>query len=573
MGRVVQFLNIILLVLIIYFAMIYQYKREGFEEANTLVNPLEYPNGIAIKESGTGRYLMQNDDGFLTFTGLKLSTEYDSASDKQIDKCKFTLTRVGSSSPPRYKIKSYGHQLGQAGGNDLYWKDIGSGASNEFLQKIKAVGSFDDASLFTFALVQAEGTSDSPHVVVENDGVKLANNKYALAKINESGRGELFMFNIYIEHYVPTYIQTKDGDFNSVIGPSGIKAKQIYNCANGNGNSNLVGEFSVNNSLQCSRKCIESGNCNHYVYNYLQPPGDNNCSLYNNCTGNNLILNYNVRNNNDRGIIMNKVSASQNTNIVDKQQQELINSRLQTYDDSMQLMDENIKLMDQIKEKVNEINNMEIRGETNAYDHVINHDNVVDAINDPKNLSTLQYNIKNYIQKSTVTNLEQQLAELERLNEIKSRTGSLAEAQEINEIKSIQNVNNARSLNVYLPDDISRTDKENHEYMIFGNGKCLSYNNDGVKTGEYKFVDCNRRDNNQLFKIDKIGSSLAYNNKVANPINKIDSARFETLGFYAVSPKGDAKQCMTLNDDGLVIQPCDLDSEQRYQVSDKIVSC
>jgi hypothetical protein len=239
----------------------------------------------------------------------------------------------------------------------------------------------------------------------------------------------------------------------------------------------------------------------------------------------------------------------------------------------MKLMDENIKLMDNIKEKVQDINNMEIRGETNAYDHVINHNQVVNVIHDPKNLSTLNYNIKNYIQKSTVTNLEQQLAELERLNEIKSRTGSLAEEKEINEIKSIQNVSNTRSLNVYLPDDISRNDKPNHEYMVFGNGKCLSYNANGNKVGEYDFVDCNRRDNNQLFKIDKINGTLAYNNKVSNPINKIDSSRFEILGFYTVSPKGDEKQCMTLNEDGLVIQPCDLNSEQRYYVSDNIVSC
>jgi len=204
---------------------------------------------------------------------------------------------------------------------------------------------------------------------------------------------------------------------------------------------------------------------------------------------------------------------------------------------------------------------------------VSNYNNVVDSINDPDNLSTLQHNIKNYIKKSTVINLEQQLAELEKLNEMKARTGSLTEAQVVNEIKSVQNVNNSESLNVYLPSDIDRADKSKHEYMVFGNGKCLSYDKDGKKTKEYEFVDCNRRDNEQLFKIDKINGTLAYNNKVASPINRIDSTKFETLGFYTVSPKGNDKQCMTLNDNGLVIQPCDLNSEQRYHVSDKVVSC
>lgn len=599
MGKVVQFLSIILLILIIYFAMIYQNKREGFyedltppppqpqpgiitttttttttptttiPETQAVVNPLEYPGGIAIKQSSTGRYLMQNDDGSLTFTGLRLSSEFDIVANKQLDKCKFTLTQVGTTTPPRYKIKSNGHKLGQSGGNELYWKSAGTGASATFISKVRANSSFDDADLFTLTIINVAGDSTNNHIVISTDGVELANNTYKVAKLKADGSEDFNLANIYVEHYIPTYLKTKDGDFSSTIGPNGIKGKQIYNCVRG---PNLVDELRVNNSAQCSRKCVESGNCNHFVYNYLRPRGKNNCSLYENCTGDNLVLDYDVRNNNNRGIIMNNVGMNSLQRATNQQQQELINSRLQTYDDSMQLMDENIKLMDKIKEKVEEINDMEIRGDSNAYDHVMNHNNVVGAINDPQNLSTLRHNIKTYIQKSTITNLEEQLAELEKLNEIKARTGSLSNEKAINEIKSIQNVNNARSLNVYLPDDIPKNDKSKHEYMVFANGKCLSYDKDG-KAQEYDFVDCNRRDDKQLFKIDKVGGTLAFNNKVANPIHKIDSTQFETLGFYAVSPKEDDKQCMTLNDDGLVIRPCDLNSEQRYHVSDNIVSC
>ena len=597
MGRLVQILSIVLLVLIIYCAMIYQNKYEKFttttptinilsttptttptttstiSETHAVVNPLEFDGGIAIRDSVTGRYLMQNDDGTLSFTGLRLSSEFDLVTNRQIDKCKFTLTQSRSTTPPRYKIKASGYKLGQVNDNDLYLKDIGSEASNIFLQKIKANGSLDNASLFTITISQVVGSQINPHLIIGTNGVELADNKYIIAKLSDTGTTEFTLTDIHIEHYIPTYLKTKDGDFNSTIGPNGLKGKQIYNCAKGLMNKNLVAELHVNNSAQCSRKCVESGNCNHYIYNYLRPRGNDNCSLYEKCSGNDLILDYDVKNNNDRGILMNKAGINSMKATANKKQQQLINSRLQTYDDSIELMDKNTKLMDQIKEKVNEINNMELRGETNAYNHVVNHDNIIGAINDPKNLSTLKHNITNYIQKSTVDNLEQQLSELERLNEIKARTGSLAEEKKNDEIKSIQNVNNSKSLNVYLPDDIPKNDKVKHEYMVFGNGKCLSYDNNGNKKGEYDFVDCNRRNDNQLFKIDKIGGSLAYNNKVANPINKIDSTKFETLGFYSVSPKGDEKQCMTLNDNGIIIQPCDLNSQQRYHVSDKVVSC
>ena len=585
MERLVQILSIILLVLIIYFVMLYQNRNEHFTttttttlptttipETSAIVNPFEFAGGIAIKEVSTGRYLMQNDDGSLTFTGLRLSSEFDPAANKQIDKCKFTITKQGTTDT--YKIKAYGQQLGQAGGNDLYLKDSDGGSSTDFLQRVKANGKFDNASIFKFTRTHLNGTTANPHIIATaSEGVQLAKNKYTLSKLNAANTAELNLPDVYIEHYVPTYLRTRDGDFNSTIGPNGIGDKQIYNCAKGVGNNNLVTELRVNNSTECSRKCVESGNCNHYVYNYLRPRTKNNCSLFKNCSGRDLVLDYIVRNNNDRGIVMNNAGANFIRSSANQQQQELINSRLQKYDDSMELMGQNIQLMDQIKEKVEEINDMEIRGNTNAYDHVSNYNNVVDSINDPQNIGTLQHNIKNYIQKSTVINLEQQLAELEKLNEIKARTGNLSEEKDINEIKSVQNVNNAESLNVYLPDDIDRSDKSKHEYMVFGNGKCLSFNKDGNKVNEYEFVDCNRRDNKQLFKIDKINGSLAYNNKVASPVNRIDSTKFETLGFYTVSPKGDEKQCMTLNDNGLVIQPCDLNSEQRYHVSDKIVSC
>ena len=113
--------------------------------------------------------------------------------------------------------------------------------------------------------------------------------------------------------------------------------------------------------------------------------------------------------------------------------------------------------------------------------------------------------------------------------------------------------------------------------MVFGNGKCLSFkktkNNEDKLVNEYKFVDCNRQEQEQLFKIDKVYNKNQYNNKINNPIHQITSTKFDTMGFYAVSPKDDLKECLTLNNDGLTIQPCDLNSNQRYTVFNKIVPC
>ena len=520
-------------------------------------NSFDYYGGIAIKDPTNGRYLIQNDDGTLTFTGLRLISEFNSALNRQLDRGKFTLTRVGASVNNRFKIQSHGIVIGSATDNQLYWKDTGV-ASSTGMNKLKADGTSANASVVELSYNASNSTSGSATTLGEY-------------KFNIVLNTTILATNVIIEHYLPAYIKTIDGDYGTLGSYDRIKSATTDNCRHGTGNSNRISQMRVGNILQCAQRCNESSDCNHYTYNYLKPSG-NNCSLYKDCTGTNLDIAYSPASHDDRVIIMNKSTINSQQASANREAQQFIDNRMDTYEDSMRLMNDNLDMMEQINQKVNEINNLEIRDKNNAYNQVMPHQSIMNSINSPENLATLRQNIHNYVKKSKILSMQRELNELEQANVRRSRVPRPTQPEE-NEIKSIQNIESSKMMNVYLPDDIPKNDTNNHEYMIFGNGKCLSYDKNTNNISEYKFVDCNRRDDKQLFKIGKVDSVITYNNKIANPYNEIKSDKFDSLGFYYVSPKDYAKECMTLNDNGLTIQPCDLDSNQRYHVSKNIASC
>ena len=104
-------------------------------------------------------------------------------------------------------------------------------------------------------------------------------------------------------------------------------------------------------------------------------------------------------------------------------------------------------------------------------------------------------------------------------------------------------------------------------YVIYGNNGCLQFDNT-QSPSIYNFQACNANDSRQRFNMTQITSLDTYNGKITDPGNqsyRINSTDNTILGFYVVNPETDSNQCLTINNDGLSVIPCNLDSSQRFK--------
>ena len=540
------------------------------EEIVDLSKIVNFENsGIAIKNITSNKYLTQNDDGTLSFSSFQLKTEVDKNNGKIIDKCKFTLHKV-SGGDNIYFLEANGRIFGSISG--LFLKIDKNSTSDKFNEVLMANSEIDNATQIIFT--HAEDSNQS------------LNNKYQLSMsfVNVNGDTMPITEIVLIEHYLPINQKTFNFNYTNDVDYSNQLDDSVDICSGDN--ENKISDFTVDTINNCALKCDDNTNCNYYTYNFFGNTTDGpNCKLYKDCVDDNRIS---IDKNNDNFVdisipfIMKKNKDNQESIEQQKQESILINQKHNAYKNNLKLMEENDNLIKQVQEKLDDVKKMEqipIEGDTDnqAYLQVINHKNIMENINNPEKLQDIRFNISQHVQDSKIQNLEEELSNIENLKMKNVNYINSNNKEDTKIIKSIKNIQNSKILNVHLPDDISPEDVDNHEYMVFGNGKCLSFkktkNNEDKLVNEYKFVDCNRQEPEQLFKIDKVYNKNQYNNKINNPIHQITSTKFDTMGFYAVSPKDDLKECLTLNDDGLTIQPCDLNSNQRYTVFNKIVPC
>jgi len=151
-----------------------------------------------------------------------------------------------------------------------------------------------------------------------------------------------------------------------------------------------------------------------------------------------------------------------------------------------------------------------------------------------------------------------------------------------NPVKAIKNLKTSASLNVEeYPDPNNNTYQPKTyqgngapaypNYLIYGNNGCLKYNQATTNPNipaTWDFQACNSNDPAQRFNMKQINTLADYNNKITSPNNKsykIYNTDTAIMGFYAVSPETASDQCLMLNNDGLSVMPCTMDSSQRFK--------
>lgn len=150
------------------------------------------------------------------------------------------------------------------------------------------------------------------------------------------------------------------------------------------------------------------------------------------------------------------------------------------------------------------------------------------------------------------------------------------------QIKSIKNLKTSSLLNVEpYPDPRTQTSLPTSyrgngavnypNYVIYGNNGCVQYSpqsSDGKTAAAWSFQPCNSNLPGQRFNMQQINNLNNYNAKITNPDNlsyRISDPNSSVFGFYVVNPEGYTDQCLQLNQDGLSVMPCNMDSSQRFK--------
>ena len=153
-------------------------------------------------------------------------------------------------------------------------------------------------------------------------------------------------------------------------------------------------------------------------------------------------------------------------------------------------------------------------------------------------------------------------------------------------IKGFRNMSNSQVLNVEGYPNPTATNNgqpstyrgngasDYPNYLIYGNNGCLQYNTSTTSSStsatpaSYSFASCNASKPNQQFYAKQINNIDAYNapiNDINNASYKINNANNALMGFYVVNPSNASDQCLQLNNDGLSVMPCNMDSSQRFK--------
>lgn len=206
-------------------------------------------------------------------------------------------------------------------------------------------------------------------------------------------------------------------------------------------------------------------------------------------------------------------------------------------------------------------------------DYINSYNKSIALLDDPKQINQSKFDMYMHLQNKKINDLKTAMASFPTNGNIKN-----------NPVKAIKNLKTSASLNVEEypdPDNNNNTSQPSTyqgngaptypNYLIYGNNGCLKYNKASSNTdtsATWNFQACNSNDPSQRFNMKQINTLADYNDKITNPnnqSNKILDTNTVIMGFYAVSPETASDQCLMLNNDGLSVMPCTMDSSQRFK--------
>ena len=230
--------------------------------------------------------------------------------------------------------------------------------------------------------------------------------------------------------------------------------------------------------------------------------------------------------------------------------------------------------------------------EMNSYIKPFN--SVMNIMEDPLRKQKLAFDMYLLLENQKIQSLDNDISKLEQQkNQLNSR---LINNPKYGIIKSIKNTESSLLLNVdeYNPNGLSTHNYESskinpnptqsinnnlsscptfnnsnkNNYLIYGNNGCLSYN--AELTPSYAFIPCNANDTKQQFKINPVNDLCTFNSLTKNNFS-LNNPNSVKLGFHAVTPLSDTRQCLSAYPDSITIQPCTLDNSQKFQTFNKQV--
>lgn len=227
-------------------------------------------------------------------------------------------------------------------------------------------------------------------------------------------------------------------------------------------------------------------------------------------------------------------------------------------------------LMNKMNENILSINDVvTIEGFTNPLplnenreinNYVKSFNNNLALLDDPNQMTKIAFDTFLHIQDNKLEKLN------DNLNNLKNRMSTSTDIP----VKSIRSIDNSALLNVESYPDENTLNKD-PKYLIYGNNGCLQYTTGyDNKPTTWDFKPCDANELEQQFKINQINTLEQYNAPIDNPSNesyKINKPQNANLGFYAVNPVNSYNDCLQLNNDGISVMPCTMDSEQRFNVN------
>lgn len=225
-------------------------------------------------------------------------------------------------------------------------------------------------------------------------------------------------------------------------------------------------------------------------------------------------------------------------------------------------------LQDRINRNIFDINNMttieefantplatETNQETNNY--VKSFNNSLSLLDDPNNMNRAAFDTYLHIQDTKIASLKSNLNTLQK----KASENNNKNAP----VKGIRSMYNSAILNV---EEYPNGNPKQSKYLIYGNTGCLQYDLQNQQNApSISFRPCDSNQLKQQFNINQINNLDQYNNPITNKNNSLYKINHKTnvnFGFYTVNPSNASDQCLQLNNDGISVMPCNMNSEQRF---------
>lgn len=218
-------------------------------------------------------------------------------------------------------------------------------------------------------------------------------------------------------------------------------------------------------------------------------------------------------------------------------------------------------------------NNSEIINYEKSYN------NAISLLEDPNQMTKTAFDTYIHIQNNKLNTLTQNLQNLNK--NINTNIPPV--------VKGIKSINNSKILNVEeypnptarnngMPTSYSGNRSAKYpNYLIYGNNGCLQFSPSPTNISptatnfsapSWSFKSCDSNNANQQFNFNQINTLAQYNKPITNSNNSrylLNDSSNTQYGFYIVNPSSTFDQCLQLNNDGLSIMPCTMDSSQRFK--------